>query len=168
MFATRKKHLIGLALLLGVGAGGLVYSADGAMGKGAYEAAQHRIETQAKAQRKACGRFEGQPKEVCEAQAKGWEKIAKAELQARRKPGPEAEKELKFARADAEYGVAKERCGLLKGHARDTCIDRAKHEREAAVRLAKVEKVEEVRALAREARQQQRQARQHAPAAGSS
>lgn len=165
MFETRKKHLVGLALVLGVGAGGLVYSAETAIGKDAYRAAQQRIEAQAKAQRQACDRFQGQAKDVCQAQAKGWEKVARAKLEARYEPGPEAEKEAKFARAEADYALAKQRCGLLKDRARDTCVERAKHDREAAIRLAKVEKVQEVNARKRE-QQAQRQALQRpAPAA---
>jgi hypothetical protein len=161
MSATRKKYWIGLALVLGVGAGGVVSSAETAMNKDAYKAAQHRIEAQAKAQRKACGRFKGNAREVCEVQAKGWEKIAKAQLETQYKPGPEAEKMAKFARADVDFDVAKQRCEALKDRAHDTCIAKAKHDREAAIRLAKVEKVEEINALKREA-QVQRQAQQKA------
>jgi hypothetical protein len=154
MTRTTKKYLIGLMLLVGAGAGGVVYSAEAALGKDAYKTAQQRIEGQAKAQRQACGRFKANAKDVCEAQAKGWEKVAKAQLEVQYKPGPEAEKKAKFARADADYGVAKQRCEALKDRAHDTCIAQAKHDREAAVRLAKVEKVEEVNALRREEHEQ--------------
>jgi len=165
MFETRKKHLIGLALLLGAGAGGLVYSGETAMNKDAYRAAQQRIEAQAQAQRKACDRYRGQAKEVCQAQAKGWEKVARAKLEARYEPGPQAEKEAKFARAEADYALAKQRCGLLKERARDTCRERAKHDREAAIRLAKVEKVQEVNARKREQQALREALRRPAPAA---
>ena len=164
MSATRKKHLIALALVLGVGAGGVVYSADSAINKDAYKAAQQRIDAQAKAQVKACGRFKANPKDVCEAQAKGWEKVAKAELEARHKPGPETEKLAKFAHADADFDVAKQRCELLKDRAHDTCIAQAKHDREAAVRLAKVEKVEELNAQKREEQDQHHAQQKPAPA----
>jgi hypothetical protein len=160
MFETRKKHLIALALVLGAGAGGGVY-AEATMGKDAFKVAQQRIETQAKAQRKACGRFKGNAKDLCEVQAKGWAKIAKAQLEVQYQPGPEAEKKAKFARADADYEVAKQRCDALKEHAHDTCMDQAKHDREAAVRLAKVEKVQEINAQKREA-QEEREAK-HKP-----
>jgi len=149
MFEKRKKHLIVLALFVGAGAGGVVYSADIVGGKAAYKAAQQHIEVQAKVQGKACGRFQGNAKDVCEAQAKGWEKVAKAQLDVQYKPGPESEKLAKFARADADFDVAKQRCAPLKDQAKDRCVALAKHDREAAVRLAKVEKVEELNALKR-------------------
>jgi hypothetical protein len=153
MFQTRKKHLMVLALVLGVGAGGVVYSAETAMNnKGAIKAAEQRIEAQGKAQRSACGRLQGGAKDVCEVQAKGWEKVARAQLEAQSRPGPQTEKQVKFARADADFDVAKQRCKALKDRAQDTCIARAKHDREAAVRLAKVEKVEELQEQKREAR----------------
>jgi hypothetical protein len=153
MFQTRKTPLIALALVLGASAGGVVYSAESAISnKGALKAAEQRIEAQAKTQRTACGRLQGSAKDVCEVQAKGWEKVAKAQLAAQARPGPETEKKVKFARADADYDVAKQRCKALKDRAQDTCIARAKHEREAAVRLAKVEKVEELQEQKREAR----------------
>jgi hypothetical protein len=154
MFALRKKHLIVLALVVGVGAGGVVYSGETAMSKDGYKMAQHRVEAQAEVQRKACVRFQGNAKDVCEAKAKGWEKVAKAQLATQFKPGPEAEKMAKFARADADYEVAKQRCEALKDRAHDNCVDKAKHDREAAIRLAKVEKVEEVNALKRAAQEQ--------------
>lgn len=147
-------HLIAVALVLGVGAGGVVYSAETAMNKDVFKAAQQRLEAQAKAQRKACGRLKDNAKEVCEVQAKGWEKVAKAQLQVRYKPGPESEKEAKFARADADYDVAKQRCKPLKDRAQDTCMAQARHDREAAIRLAKVEKVEELQAQKREAQEE--------------
>ncbi|MEJ8836410.1 hypothetical protein [Ramlibacter sp. AN1133] len=166
MFQARKKHLIVIALVLGVGAGGgVVYSAETAMNKDAFKAAKQRIAVQAKAQRKACDRFKGNAKDVCDVQAKGWEKIAKAQLALRYKPGPESEKMAKFARADVDYEVAKQRCEALKDRAHDTCIAKAKHDREAAVRLAKVEKVEELNALRREDRAQREAQQKAAPPA---
>lgn len=167
MFQTRKKHLLGLALALGVGTAGVVYSGDTAMKKDAYKAAQQRIEAQGKSQRQACGRLRGNAKDLCEAKADGWEKIAKAQLETRYKPGPESEKKEKFARAEADFELAKQRCQALKDRARDTCVAQAKHDREAAERLAKVEKVQEDNARKREL-QQEHQARHKAAPAGSS
>jgi hypothetical protein len=150
MYTTSKKHLIGLALALGIGAAAADAAPEGAMGTEAFEAAQARVEAQAKAQRKACGRLEGLAKDVCEAEARGREKIALARLEAQRTPGPEAEKNIKFAKAEADYAIAKQRCRALKERAKDSCTARAKHDREAAIRLAKVEKVQEEKQLARD------------------
>ena len=164
MFETRKKQLIGLALVLGAGAAGVVYSAETAMSKDAYKAAEHRIEAQGKARHQACDRFKGNDKDVCQVQAKGWEELAKAQLQTQYKPGPEAEKKAKFARADVAFDIAKQRCHALQDDARDKCIAQAKHDHEAAIRLAKVEKVEEVNAQKRELAQQREAHQKAAPA----
>jgi hypothetical protein len=126
--------------------------------KDAYKAARDRIEQQSRAERKACERFKGNPKDVCEAQARGREKVAKAQLEAQYKPNPETEKLAKFSQADADYDVAKVRCDAMKDKAKDQCLAQAKHDREAAVRLAKVEKVEEVNQLKAKAHEQKHSA----------
>ena len=158
MDTTRMKYLIGLVLALGIGAAAADSGAEAPLSKEALEASRERVEAQAKAQRKACDRFKGNARGVCQAEARGWEKVAEAQLEAQHQPGPEAEKNVKFAKADADYGVAKQRCQALKDRAKDHCTARAKHEREAAVRLAKVEKVEEVRQLKRAEAQARRAA----------
>lgn len=151
-------HVIALALGLGLGSAGALAGADPAMGKEAYEAAQERIEAQAKAQRKACAPLKGNARDVCQVEAKGWEKAAKAQLEAEYQPSPEAEKNAKFARAEADYDIARQRCAALKDRAKDRCLKQAKHDREAAVRLAKVEKVEEMNSLKAKAAAQQKAA----------
>lgn len=159
MKTTTKSNLIshGLALALAIAfvpAG----AAPPPLTKDAYKVAAERIEHEAKAQRKACDRLKGHPKELCQAEAKGREKTGKAQLEARYKPSPDAEKLAKFRQAEAEYEVAKVRCAAARGRAKDACIDRAKHEREAAIRLAKVEKVEEVREIKAKAEEQKQPA----------
>lgn len=155
--------MIGSAVAALIAAAGLVGGAQA--GADAFKAAEQRIETQAKAQRKACDRFKDNARDVCQAQAKGWEKVAKAKLEAQRKPGPETEKLAKFAQADADFAVAKQRCESSKGKAHDTCVDQAKAAREAAIRLAKVEKVEEQNAQLR-AKEEKRTAAAKAMGAG--
>ena len=57
-------------------------------------------------------------------------------------PSPEADRSAKEVKADADFAVAKERCDdLKKGKPRDACVDRAEHDRDAAVRMAKIERV---------------------------
>lgn len=158
MKTMRTSTLISQVLALALGPAGLVLAAPPALTKDAYKAAIERIELQAKAQRKACGRLKGPPREVCEAQAGGAEKVAKARLQAQYQPGPDAEKRAKLTRADADYDLAKVRCAASRGKAKDACLDRARHDREAAIRLAKVEKVEEMNQLKAKAGEQKESA----------
>lgn len=161
---TRKTtKLIGWSLAACLGAAGLAWAAEGTMSKDAYKAAVEKIEAQGKAQRASCGRFKGNAKDVCVAQARGREKVAKAELQARYKPGPESEKLAKIAKADAAYDVTRERCDALRDAAQDRCVQQARQDREAAERLAKVEKVAEINALKRAAREQKDAGQKPAP-----
>jgi len=147
-----------LALACGLGGTGVIAGADPAMGEDAYEAAQDRIEAQAKAQRKACVPLKGNAKEVCQLEAKGREKAAKAQLEAEDEPSPDAEKNAKIARAEADYDIARQRCAPLKDRAKDRCVKQARHDRDAAIRLAKVEKVEEMNTLKAKAAAQQKAA----------
>lgn len=145
-----KRNLIGCAFVLALGA---VAAAPAVhlqppAGKDAYKAAEQRIVQQAKTERKTCDKLQGDQKDACLAQAKAHEEIAKARLEAQRKPGLEAEKLAKFKAADAAFKAAKARCEKQpKGFGRDRCIDQAKTEHDAAIRLAKVEKVQEQNAI---------------------
>jgi hypothetical protein len=113
------------------------------MDEATYEAARARIAADARAQRRACSRWQGHARDLCRAQARGRETTARAELQARYQPGPEAHQALKNARAEARYALARVRCDELKGKAEDRCREEAKGALEAALRQAKVEKVEQ-------------------------
>jgi hypothetical protein len=143
---STKMHLVGWTLAACTAAAGVAFSATTGMSKDAFKLAQQRIEAQLKVDSKACGRFKGNAKDVCEAQAKGREQVAKAELDARYKPGPEAERVAKSAQADADYDVAKVRCDSARDKAKDTCLQKAKNARDAADRQAMIEKVKTVSA----------------------
>lgn len=122
-----------------------------AMSKQAFKAAEQKIEAVARSERKACETRNGRAAELCTKEAKAREKIAKAELEADYQPSPETVQEARNVKANAEYGVAREKCDDLKGATRDRCVNAAKSVREAAIRLAKVEKVDSMRAAEREA-----------------
>jgi hypothetical protein len=153
-----NKHLISLAIAL-CGIAGSASAAEAPITKDAYKAATDRIEAQAKADKKACDPLKANAKDICQAQAKGKEKVAKAELETRYRPGIVAEQQAKNAKADADYDVAKEKCDDAKGNAKDACLQRAKHDKEAAIRLAKVEKVESMRDTAKGAAKEARHAK---------
>jgi hypothetical protein len=60
------------------------------------------------------------------ADAKGKEKVAKAELEARYKPSRKADYGVSVTKAEAEYAVAKEKCDSMSGDAKDRCLNDAK------------------------------------------
>jgi hypothetical protein len=52
--------------------------------------------------------------------------------------------EAKIDRALAAYKVAKKRCGAVRGDAARSCVYKARSDRDAAIRLAKIEKVRKI------------------------
>lgn len=137
-----NKKLTRLALALAFGLGGTAFAAD-TMTREAYKAAKDGIETQAKADKKACDALKDNAKDICQAEAKAKEKIAKAELDARNRPGPKVDEKVKLTRAEGAYEVAKEKCEDQKGTAMAACKkdakvahDRVKAEVKAEARAA--------------------------------
>lgn len=87
----------------------------------AKDAEEQRIEDQAKAEKAQCQRLEGNAEDVCEAQAKAKEKIAKAVLDAKYDPSPRNQRRAASMKAEGEFEVAKQRCGDRGAAARDKC-----------------------------------------------
>lgn len=112
-------------------------------GAGALQAAdsdaarKETIEQQYKTERQACDGLAGNGKDVCVEQAQGKRKVARAELDAARDPGPKSQQKLAETRADANYAVAKERCDDLAGNPKDVCVQDAKAAHTRAVADAK-------------------------------
>ena len=98
-----------------------------AMTKSEYQAGKDGIHAEAKtAKKSACDPLGGNARDICTAQADGREKVALADLEARYKPSAKTRYELRAAKADAEYAVAKERCDDSAGNVKDVCVKQAK------------------------------------------
>ena len=80
----------------------------------------------------AADTMEKNAKDVCMAEAKGQEKVAKAELEAMYRPTEKNRREVAEAKADAQYEVAKERCDDQSGDAKDACVKQARAQHVAA------------------------------------
>jgi hypothetical protein len=85
-----------------------------------------RIEAEYKADRKACDGLSGNSKDVCVEQAKGKEKVARAELDYKQDTSERHRAKVAMAKADAAYNVAKEKCDELSGEQKDVCVKDAK------------------------------------------
>ena len=116
-----------------IAAAGLMFAgAAGAMGEkttmshDAYKAEKDKIEAQYKADKEKCSSLTGNAKDICQADAKGHEKVAKADLEANYKNTDKARYDARVAKADADYKVAKEKCDALSGDAKDKCMADAK------------------------------------------
>lgn len=110
-------------------AAGLVFSpmarAD-SMTKAQYQAAEKAIEADATAGKTGCNSLAGNAKDICLAEVKGKERIAKAELDAERTPTAKTRNAVHVAKAEAAYKVAMERCDDRAGNDKDVCVKEAK------------------------------------------
>jgi hypothetical protein len=106
-----------------------------------YRAQHEAIETQYKADKAQCKSLSGNAKDVCLKEAQGKEKVALAELTAKRKGTPSAQYDVMVAKAKAAYEVAQEKCDDLKGTEKSACKKQAKADELKAIADAKANKV---------------------------
>lgn len=90
-----------------------------------YTAHKTAISDQYKATRAACKTSSGNAKDICIEKAKGQKKIATAELEADYQPSDKHRFEVRIAKADATYAVAKEKCDDAAGNVKDVCLKEA-------------------------------------------
>lgn len=91
-----------------------------------------RIEADYKAAKAKCSTLKGNGKEVCEADAKGKENVAKAELENKYEPSEGHARKVDEAKAEHEYKVSKEKCDAAKGKEESACEKEAKAKYERA------------------------------------
>lgn len=109
----------------------LMSPSDFALGKRAIEA-----ETRLAMAR--CREVPGALRDVCKAEARGEERIRKAELNARYHGTVSAHDEVRLARAKALYDVAKARCGSRLGEERVDCLRAAREDRSKSLAVARL------------------------------
>jgi hypothetical protein len=102
-----------------------------------YRAEHEAIESTFKADKATCKPMTGNAKDVCIKEAKGKEKVALAELEAKRKGTPSAQYDVQVAKAKAAYEVAQEKCDDLKGADKTACKKQAKADESKALAEAK-------------------------------
>jgi hypothetical protein len=110
------------------------------LNKADYGAAKTRIGAQYKDDKAACDSLGGNAKDVCVEQAKGKEKVARAELEYRYTAKPGDRDRVLVARAEVDYAVAKERCDDKGGNVKDVCVAEAKAVETKALADAKMGK----------------------------
>ena len=123
-----KLTLIAAALALGTAS--FAQAADKADRK-VHNADEERIESEYKAAKEKCDTMQGNQKDICVAEAKAHEKVAKAENDAKHAKDPSKEQaKVQRVRADAEYDVAKQRCQEMNGNEKDVCMKEAQVQRD--------------------------------------
>ena len=124
-----KLQLMSIAIAMAFAAGAQAQNTSARQVK---NADQDRIEAEYKAARERCDTMQGNAKDVCQKEAKGKEKVAKAELDAQTNPSAANQRKVQEAKADVAYDVAKERCEDKKGNDKDVCEKDAKAKFERA------------------------------------
>ena len=98
----------------------------------ARKAEEDKIEAQYKSDKAKCTDMKSHEKEACEADAKGKENVAKAELKAKYDPTPGNQRKVDEAKAEHQYKVAKEKCDAQKGKEESACEKQAKADHDKA------------------------------------
>ncbi len=128
-----SKLMIALFVSAGLGFAGIaaaqvqVYaSKTTSMSKEGYALAKKNADAQYKIDNDACSSLSGNAKDICAADAKGKETVAKADAEAAYENTPKAREHARIAHAQANYDVAIEKCDDLAGNPKDVCVTEAK------------------------------------------
>lgn len=115
--------------------------ATASMTKDGYAQAKKDADAQYKIDKNACSSLSGNAKDICIAEAKGKDEIAKAEAAAAYENTPKAREATRVAYAQANYNVTMEKCDDLAGNRKDVCVKEAKAELVRGKADAKVDRV---------------------------
>jgi hypothetical protein len=96
------------------------------MSKDGMATAKKNADAQYKIDRDGCASLSGNAKDICIAEAKGKDNVAKADADAAYQNTPKARESARVARAEATYGVAMEKCDDFAGNAKDVCVKESK------------------------------------------
>lgn len=107
------------------------------MTKEQVKAEHERIEAAAKSDKAACKQMKDNAKDICEAEAKAKEKVAKAELKYKETGSARDQEKLAKMRAEADYEVAKEKCEDQPKDQVSACKKEAKAAEKSAMAAAK-------------------------------
>ncbi len=143
-----SKLMIALVAAAGLGVAGTAAAQTLApkttltpMSKDSYTVAKTSADAQYKVDKDACSSLSGNAKDICLAQAKGKDNVAKADAEAAYENTPKARENARVALAQANYDVSKEKCDDLAGNRKDVCVKEAKAELVKGKADAKVDRV---------------------------
>jgi hypothetical protein len=133
------KTTLAIAAFLSLPLANLAQAAN--ISKAEYNSGKDSIAATYKSDKAACASLAGNAKDICMEEAKGKEKVAKAELEYSYTGKPKDQNNIAVARADAAYAVAKEKCDDLAGNPKDVCVKEAKAAHTKGLADAKVSMV---------------------------
>lgn len=117
-----KISVIALTMGLAFSVGAMAES----MSKQQYKSFEKNIDAEYKASKAGCDSLAGNANDICVAEAKGKQNVAKADLEASYKPSVKTRYNAATAKADADYSVAIEKCDDKGGNDKDVCVKEAK------------------------------------------
>jgi hypothetical protein len=94
--------------------------------KDGYAQAKKDADAQYKIDRETCASLSGNAKDICIAEAKGKDDIARAEAAVAYENTPKTRENARVARARAAYDVSMEKCDDLAGNKKAVCVKEAK------------------------------------------
>ena len=128
-----SKLMIALFVTAGIGFAGSAAaqmsptkSMNTSMSKDMHAMAKTNADAQYKLDKQACTSLSGNAKDICMAEAKGKDSVAKADADAAYENTPKARSDARVAHAQATYDVALEKCDDLAGNRKDVCVKEAK------------------------------------------
>jgi len=116
-----------------VGIGASMDSPPTLMSPADYGVAKRAIESQTRAASARCRGTQGTQRDVCKAEVRAAERVKKADLAARYHGTVAAADEARQVRVNAQYEVARARCGGRVGEERTQCIRAAREDRNKSV-----------------------------------
>jgi hypothetical protein len=115
--------------------------ASATLTKDGYAQAKKDADAQYKLDKESCASLSGNAKDICIAEAKGRDDVARAEAAAAYENTPKTRENARVAHAEANYKVSVEKCDDLAGNKKDVCVKEAKAALVRAKADAKVDRV---------------------------
>jgi len=94
------------------------------------------IEQQHKAATEKCDNLQDNAKAICKAEADGQKTVAQAQAKVSERDTPKARLDMEKTKAEAQYNIAKARCGDQVGDAKKACEKEAKATQDLAIAQA--------------------------------
>jgi hypothetical protein len=145
---SMSKLIIALFVAAGLGVAGPAAAEDysltntsAPMTRDGYTTAKKNADAQYKIDTEACESLSGNAKDVCAAEAKGKDRVAKADAESAYENTAKARQGARVVHAEANYDVSIEKCDDLAGNRKDVCVKEAKAELVKGKADAKVDRV---------------------------
>jgi len=123
---------LALACVLAVLSSAPATAATRLSSKDEFNAGKAHIDAELLADRAACDKLTGTPRDVCREQARGKELVAKAELELAHTGSRKSQDRLTTVRMDAAYDIARTQCNDKAGAAKAVCSKEAQTARAKA------------------------------------